>query len=203
MWRQAFILVLLSASCNSSPNSPSTPDPTSEFDVIWNLSIDFDDIRARYGAQENFYSLCEQDRPLEELIASANAADWATVLVLSDRWLSSCPVDLDAHYLRAVALAETGYEAESEMHFRWFQGLMASVLGSGDGESPETAFVVISVSEEYSVMRALQFDYKSQLLLDGGIDALTAVDAYGEAITVYFWPKAHWSRLARELPDSE
>ncbi len=80
---------------------------------------------------------------------------------------------------------------------------MGSVLTSGDGETPETAYVVISIPEEYSVMRALRFDYESQLLLDGGIDALTAVDAYGKAITVYFSPEAHWRRLARKFPSLE
>ena len=33
-------------------------------------------------------------------------------------------------------------------------GLVKSVLGSGDGKSPETAFVVIGIDEEYSVMAA-------------------------------------------------
>jgi len=49
-----------------------------------------------------------------------------------------------------------------------FIGLVRSVLGSGDGKSLETAFVVIAIDEEYAVMAALSLRLVSQALVNLG-----------------------------------
>jgi hypothetical protein len=43
--------------------------------------------------------------------------------------------------------------------------LIDSIRSSGDGKSPATAWVVISVDEEYAVLRALGFKPSGQSLL--------------------------------------
>lgn len=72
------------------------------------------------------------------------------------RWLDACPVDIDAHFLSAVANRETGNHVEAAAHVRWFKGLVESVMRSGSGKSATSPFVTISVDEEYAMLRALQ-----------------------------------------------
>ncbi len=79
---------------------------------------------------------------------------------------------------------------------RWYRGLVESVLASGDGKSPQTAFTVISVGEEYAILRALNLRVESQALIEGHIDALTVEGEHGES-TIYFNPAAHFRRLER------
>ena len=80
------------------------------------------------------------------------------------------------------------------------KGLVESVLTSGDGRSPETAWVVISVPEEYAILRALRARQVSQTLLeDQRVDAVEVETRNGERVTVYFSPRAHFQRLRRQL----
>jgi hypothetical protein len=45
-------------------------------------------------------------------------------------------------------------------------GLVDSILSSGDGKTPETAYHVISVDEEYAVLNTLGFKVVKQSLME-------------------------------------
>ena len=64
-----------------------------------------------------------------------------------------------------------------------------SVLLSGDGKTAQTAFYVLSIPEEYRVMREFGYTVSSQSLMhvDGqAFDVLDGKDEKGKAVTVYF-----------------
>jgi hypothetical protein len=54
---------------------------------------------------------------------------------------------------------------QAEFHRTVFRGLVSSIRNSGDGKSPETAWVVINVHEEYVILRILGFTPGEQSLL--------------------------------------
>jgi len=54
---------------------------------------------------------------------------------------------------------------KAEFHRTVFRGLINSIRNSGDGKSPETAWVVITVHEEYVILRVLGFRPSQQSLL--------------------------------------
>jgi hypothetical protein len=159
----------------------------------WETSVDFAELRLRYAERSDFDALCSRGRPLRETLDEIAERDWATALALSERWLASCPVDMDAHYLAAVALTELGREQEARAHVAWYRGLVESVLATGDGQTPETAWVVVSAREEYSILQALHVDLLEQGVVEGGIDAMT-VEVEGNTRTFYFKPRARVSR---------
>jgi Domain of unknown function (DUF4919) len=157
-------------------------------------SVDFAGLRALYGERRDFYEICEQDRPLETFFKLTGAQRWEELLAASQAWVEACPVDIDAHLFSGMALSKLGRVAESEEHRRWYRGLVESVLASGDGDSPETAYVVISVPEEYAVLRALGLRFQEQSLLEGGIDMMTVESESGTA-RIFFNPAAHFRRF--------
>jgi len=159
-----------------------------------NRTCDFDRLRAEFGARSDFTEICERDRPLHQLAELVIQKDWNTILVTSEPWLQRCPIDIDAHLIRAVALKELKRLPEAEHHLNWFRGLVDSVLTSGDGKTPQTAFVVISVAEEYSILRVLRVRPKRHVTLSSGIDELV-VEIDGVAGTLYFNPTTHARRL--------
>lgn len=118
------------------------------------------------------------------------------MLAVAQPWTQQCPVDILAQQITATALSKLGREPEAQAHVRMYRGLVDSILASGDGRTPGTAFVVISISEEYAVLRVFQLKPARQALLDGGIDAFT-VSAEGGTATIYFNPAAHWQRIGR------
>jgi hypothetical protein len=195
--RATFTALLLAAIGCASPAPPEKP---SESDAEAPVFVDdFIRLRTEYGEKEDFFALCEDDRPLRAMGEAFNAERWQAALDVALPWLAHCPVDIDARMVAAVALLELGRPQEADLHKRWYHGLVDSVLASGDGKSVETAFVVISVPEEYAMLRALGLRFAGeQALLGDGIDALGIEGESGKS-TVYFDPAAHFRRLAREL----
>jgi hypothetical protein len=205
VWRRrlffgASLAAPLALSCAAVP--PPSEDEIDPDQVSWAGPVDFTDLRTKYGERDDFYAICEDDRPLRELYDAANREDWETVLDLSAPWLLECPVDIDAHFLRSIACGETGRAIDSTHHAIWFHGLVDSVLESGEG-GPEDPYVVISIAEEYAVLRALRLEHEEQRLVAGGVDAITAREADGESVTLFFRPEAHWRRLRKVLSEED
>ena len=97
-----------------------------------------------------------------------------------------CPVDADIHTLCSAAATSLG-DIKSYVHHLYFAyGLMESVMQSGDGLTPKTGFKVISVAEEYSVLREFGAEVAGQSLMDGTIDKMDCKFPNGKAVTVYF-----------------
>ena len=80
----------------------------------------------------------------------------------------------------------------------WNKGLLESVLHSGDGRSPETAWVAISIREEYSTLSALGFVVQRQALVNGDIDEMS-VEKNGTTDTLYFNAAASLRRMRRRF----
>ena len=67
-------------------------------------------------------------------------------------------------------------------------GHIAKIMAHGDGRSPETAYKVGSVRDEYEVVRALGLTVKSQALVGGRkpYDVLEVADAHGNVLKLWF-----------------
>jgi hypothetical protein len=59
------------------------------------------------------------------------------------------------------------------------------------------------MAEEESMLRALRLEHEEQRLVRGGVDAITARDANGATVTLYFLAEAHWRRLQKSLEEEE
>ena len=202
MLRASLLLpfALLACAGPSPPHAPPANPTASTFreERDWQQLPDADALRAEYGARDDFDARCEIDRPLREAVGLFDAESWPELLAVSDAFLTQCPVDIDFHFLQASALSHLDREAEADRHHQWRRALVESVLRSGRGDSAESPWIVISVPEEYAVLRALGMQSQGQSLLGGGIDELT-VTVDGATRSVYFFPRAHWLRLRKQL----
>lgn len=191
--RFLFLVALLYGCASASKPSTSLPHHG------WDESPDFSELRRVWGDADNFAELCEAGRPLNGMIEKMNAEQWESAAAMGLRWLEQCPVDIRGHYFTAVSLEESGRDQDAEAHYRWTKGLMDSLVASGDGESPETAYVTISVAEEYDALYFFGLEKKSQTLISGPImcDLLTATNEEGKTFRIYFNPAAHFVRLAK------
>ena len=88
-----------------------------------------------------------------------------------------------------MAQRELEDPAKAEFHRTVFRGLIDSIRNTGDGKSPEKAWVIISVHEEYVVLRAMGLKPSGQsLMMDKGhaYDVMKAKDEDGKEETFYF-----------------
>ena len=110
----------------------------------------------------------EEDEALEEAFRTS---DWPEVLAHANAALHRCYVRVKPHMFAAAACEAVGDRRRQRHHEQCVTRLLASIMESGDGRSPETAFVVIGVCEEYDVLNALSLrgfgKPYSRLAIDG------------------------------------
>ena len=104
--------------------------------------------------------------------------------ILNDNYL-----DIDAHLVSAIVSKRKNDPTGQKLHDFVGKGLFQSILASGDGKTPETAYVVISVDEEYSLLRVqgLRTEEQSLVPLNGHhYDVMKVVSSDGGQSTIYF-----------------
>jgi hypothetical protein len=100
------------------------------------------------------------------MFAALRAGKFADALKASEVVLASNFVDMDAHVGQYIAHRELKETDAAELHHKIYLGLLKSITDSGDGKTPETAYQVIDVHEEYVLLHAMGVGLpKSQSLL--------------------------------------
>jgi hypothetical protein len=166
-------------------------------------STDFDTIRDAWGRRVDYRALCETSLPTSAWAEAEQAKDFAKAYDIAAKWLATCPVVERVHMWAYGDAKQIGDTARMDIHKRWYQGLIQSVLKTGDGKTPETAWKTISVAEEYAVLQYFGLARGTQTLIKHPpvmIDKLTAKPiAGGDPVDLYFNPELHFVRLAREF----
>jgi hypothetical protein len=133
-------------------------------------NADFTALRLAY-AQLYPYNPQEQVAYMRELVTARTTirqdmdlGNAERAFQISADFLKRDPLDVDVHRLAASACDLLGDKDRAFFHRQFAQGLFDSVFCSGDGQSRETAFVVINAREEYLVLRALGMRFTVQRL---------------------------------------
>lgn len=110
----------------------------------------------------------------------------------------------EAHALSADCLERAGDKKGEAREQAIAQGLFNSIMISGDGESPKTAFFVVSLHEEEMVLAIAGLEETGQALLktqDGPVDKISVTNAKtGKTGTLYFNVTAFFAAMARQKP---
>lgn len=90
------------------------------------------------------------------------------------------PAHIRARMLRAASLRKAERTAEASFHGGIAVRMIKSILDTGDGRTPGSAFTVYRVQEEYEVAKMLGAEVESQALITRGnrsFDMLTLREA--------------------------
>jgi len=127
---------------------------------------------------------------LEARLAEAARSDSPSgVIDASAALLALDQADINAHTLRASALRKVDHVPEADFHRTVAQGLIDSIIHAGSGQSPDSAWTVYRVKEEYEVLKAKQARFVSQSRINVGSRSFDLLDAErkdGEKLHVYF-----------------
>lgn len=164
-------------------------------------ATDWQALRFAYADQPSFSPYGEHgDR--KALGAARAAGDWQALLAAANSVLDVNYVDGEAHLAAAIALSQLGKANEAERERTIAVAIFKSMMPNGDGRSPEQAFVVISVPEEYQLMAARRRRVVRQRLVHvagHAYDALETTGPDGDTVTFYFLIDRVLARLARKL----
>lgn len=116
----------------------------------------------------------------------------------ADKGLAADPVDIELLMAKATALREIKDDRADQVRARWI-ACADSILVSGDGKSFQSAFKVISVDEEYAVIRLLGFEEENQTLQadQGSMFDVLIVHQHGakDTVVLYFNIDLPWAHL--------
>lgn len=159
-------------------------------------SVDF--LKLRFSHQRTGLGLGVDPELSDALNAAMGGKDYAAQIAAADAILKSDFTDIMAHVAKAMALSRSG--ADDAFEKAIVKALVSSITTSGDGRSPETAWHVAQVQEEYALLALLGWKREMQALSEVGghsFDILMCVDEKGGKFTLYFDITEHMANLSR------
>jgi hypothetical protein len=156
-----------------------------------NTAIDYQALRfarSELPGYNPYDALSDPDKG--DLIRAMAANDTDRVAAIANDIIARDYTDIDAHAALSTVLQRRGETEQAAFELAVANGLLDSIEQSGDGMTPETAYVVIGIAEEYSLLGARGLQVAKQTLLQterGPVDALDVVNpTNNELSTVYF-----------------
>lgn len=197
----ALLILILSAAAGlaastQEPKKPVQNSPkTSYSDLLARVkkgdsTVDFKELRLSY-ADTSEYNPYGNDRDTRlKMFAALKAKEFQQAVESAEKILANNFVELNAHFAAYVGNRELGHADKATFHKFMFDGLIKSITGSGDGHSPETAFIVISTDEEYVLFNYLGLRAAEQSLITQNghsFDRMTATNPKTNETMVYFF----------------
>lgn len=90
--------------------------------------------------------------------------DFKRVIGYTENILKDFPFNIDHIYVTGVAYEKTGDQKQAAQWFYKYDKLIRTILYSGDGRSEESAYVVMKIEDEYTIVNALELQSKGQAL---------------------------------------
>jgi hypothetical protein len=150
-------------------------------------TLDFSELRFAFTKTRSYDPYGNKIDKLEDKMRiAANKGDFEECLGSARKIIDREFTNVRAHFYAAISCDSTNMPHAAEFH-RWiWTKLLHSILSSGDGKSPQTAYVVISIAEEYRVLQARGLQLLQQALIEdsiGAFDALTAISVENQTDT--------------------
>ena len=198
-----FFSLLILTTCVAAQTSQSSPSPSpspapaqkSKYDVLLEKvkqkdpSVNFTELRLAFYESPHYnpYTPMLTYRPLNAALAQKN---YEEALKIAESVLAKNFVEINAHMTAQIAHQEQGNTERAQFHKFMTDGLLNSIKSNGDGKSVDSAYEVISINEEYGLIRSLGLRPIRQALVENKghrYDAVTVVDPQtGKESVIYF-----------------
>lgn len=175
-----------SPSPSPTPSAATVPAPAekTKYDVLLEKvkqkdpSVNFTELRLAFYESPHYnpYAPMMTYRPLNAALAQKN---YEEALKIADSVLAKNFVEINAHMTAQIAHQELGNTERAQFHKFMVDGLLNSIKGNVDGKTVESAYQVISINEEYGLVRSLGLRPIKQGLVENKghmFDAITVVD---------------------------
>ena len=129
-------------------------------------SEDFFTLRMAYTKTKDYnpYNV-ELDELRKEIEFDIEERNFKRALDLANKILNERYIDIKTHFYCGNIYDKLNDKEKADYHYGIYNGLLSSIYFSGDGKSPETAFIVIEISEEYDLMKWLKSEPTKQYLM--------------------------------------
>jgi hypothetical protein len=152
--------------------------------------IDFKKLRFAFTETKNYSPYGNRGDDSDKMSQSFREKKYKDALKSAEKVLETSYVDINAHFVAAIANKESGNNEKFEFHKKVYLGLINSIIDGKDGKSAGNAFQVIYVPEEYALLNYLGYRRGSQALVNENgskFDVLTVTNPENnETLKLYF-----------------
>jgi outer membrane protein assembly factor BamD (BamD/ComL family) len=153
-------------------------------------NFDYKALRTAFvGTKEYSYAGLDKEAR-NKMFKSLNDKNYKDALKQAEKILDKNYIEINAHYVAYISNRELKDGKKSEFHKTVMVNLLEAVRNGNDGLSAKTAFMPITIDEEYTLMNFMGYKHNSQSLqtIDGHkFDVFDAVDSKtNEAKKLYF-----------------
>lgn len=155
-----FLLIFHGYSYGSEIKKDASPD---YYTLVKQLksndkSVDFTALRYSYAKTADYNPYGRDDKERNAMLEALNNGEFEKAIKHAQAVLEKNYVDMDAHFVCRIAYRETKNTEKQRLHEFVVKGLLDSIYDSGNGQTPETAFVVINTDEEYFFLKMYGFN---------------------------------------------
>ncbi|OGF44827.1 MAG: hypothetical protein A2231_12600 [Candidatus Firestonebacteria bacterium RIFOXYA2_FULL_40_8] len=165
---------------------------------------DFERLRMAFTKTSN-YDPYNSDENKDSMYKAFRNEKYEEALKLGKAILEKEYVDMDTQMVCSMCYMKTKNEELEEFHRQVFYGLLNSILDSGDGKTPETAYRVIKVREEYVLLSEQGYKVLKQSLVKaktGNCDLMEVKNMEtGEESKSYFNVKISMDYILNKFKD--
>lgn len=115
------------------------------------------------------YSTNESQKQFYQLLRSK---EFNEALIHGKLAISQEPLNLKVLFGLYVCYSKLGQPKVGDLYLFQYYGLLSAIFNSGDGKSIQTAFVVLSIDDEYEFIASMHHRVKKQELIVGTTDLM-------------------------------
>lgn len=153
-------------------------------------NIDFTTLRMAFTKTKNYSYHGAEKSEQGKFLQPFNNKNYREALKQAEKFLADNFVDANAHFVAHSAAKELKDDKKADFHKAVLLGLLNSIKNGNDGLSAEKPFQVITIDEEYAMMRFLGYKFSSQSLQNANghqFDVFTATNTKtNEEVKLYF-----------------
>ena len=128
-------------------------------------TVDFKALRLSYAETADYNPYGDDKTKKSEMFEALRNKDYDKAIADAQVILEKKFVDIEAHFVSSIAFSEMKNSERYNFHHFVTRALVDSILDSGDGKTPETAFIVIETGEEYTLLGMTGFEVVRQSLI--------------------------------------
>lgn len=153
--------------------------------------VDFTELRMAFARTSQYDPYGLQYRQLrDEMVSASDAGSFEDSLELANKYLTINYIFPEAHIVAIRAYEALDNPEKADFHRYVLNGLIESILVSGDGATPQSAYKIVLIEEEYLILevKGIKDPVNREEFVEG-CDAFDGIDpANGQTVTIYFNP---------------
>jgi hypothetical protein len=152
--------------------------------------IDFTALRFAYSRSKNADPYGTDHDKRRQMNAAVIEKRCDEAIKMADALLASIYLSPDAHVAKSNCYRAAGDNAKADFHKAIYLGLINSVLAKGDGATVGSAYTVVTIEEEYAVMKALGYTAWAQIFLRQGehtFDVVSGTDDRSKSSAKFYF----------------